>query len=281
MVTIVTRSAGVRDRPGPLGGQLGNLELAEQVLASRRRPVGPERHRHAMIQRGAEFCRLPVQQQVGERRPDHAAAVIGEHREVRGGEADAMDAHQVRGDRPLARCELQGLEVAPGSRVRPLRQVQDDLLTPGDAGQEMLRIVRVHVGDVRCGRRKVRIGGRLDVADEAAEVLDDAGVGRQRDALARRGPTEQASQLHVADDRGDYLVVAAEHTHRAGDEPVVIRGRRTAPLVPIAVLLRHIPQRQHVVGQVIVQLDQSRVDRSAALRERNGLEAGRRRHPVR
>ena len=120
-----------------------------------------------------------------------------------------------------------------------------------------------------------RVVGGLDVADQASEVGDDRRL-RQRDALAGGGATQQGPGLDVAHDRGDDVRVGAEDLHRPGDQAVVVGVRRGAPLVAVRVRLGHLPQAQHVVGQVVVQLDHAGQHGAAGRGHRDVLEARRR-----
>ena len=187
-----------------------------------------------------------------------------EDREVVRRERDAVDPDQAAGDRPGAGIDLQRLEVPVRRVVDALGQMQNQLLRTGDSRQELVGGAGLDVGDVRCGRSQLRVARRLDVADEPAVMGHDARRRSKRDALARRGPAEQAPHLDVAHHRGHDVGVAAEHAHRAGDQTVVVRGRRAAPLVPVAEFLRHLPERQHVIWQVVMQFDKSRTYRAAS-----------------
>ncbi len=264
-------------RRARLAPQVRDLQLVEQVAAARRRPVAAERDRHAGRLGRRDVGGAAVEQHVAEGRPDHAAALGGEDLEVARLQRRGMDAAQRWRDRPFVGRELQRFEGAPRGRVQAFRQVQQVAgLLLLQARQEGLRIVRRHVGHARGnGGQGVVVGG-FDVADHAPEVAPDAGLVGQRDALARRGAADQRLGLDVAADRGQQLRRGGERLHRRRDLGVVFG--MAAPLPAVAELLRHLPQRQHVVGQVVVQIDQAGKYRAAGVRHRRVAEArGRRR----
>src|SRR5262249_37918708 len=58
------------------------------------------------------------------------------------------------------------------------------------------------------------------------------------------------------------------------DERTVLLVALAAPLVAVAVLLGHLPEAERVVGEVVVQLDQPRIERPAGGDALDVLEAG-------
>ena len=124
-----------------LGVEPGDLQLAEQVLAAGGRPVAAQADAHPGPLGRVHARGGPVEQQVAERRPDHRAAVLGEHVEVLGQQARRVDAGEPVVDRPLVRRDLQREEMPARHRVglarlgHALAQVQEEaavlLLQPG------------------------------------------------------------------------------------------------------------------------------------------------------
>ena len=185
------------------------------------------------------------------------------HREVGGRERDAVDAGERRCDRPLTASKSERLEVLVGGRVGALAQVQQEARLLLDLGEERLRVARVDVGDAAAGFGQLLIARLLDVADDPAVIASDAGRAEQRDPLRGRNPADERLALDVADQRRKQVGGLADRLHRRGDE-LVIRGC-VAPLVPVRVPLRDAPQRQRVVREVVVELDQAREHGAAGL----------------
>ena len=130
-----------------------------------------------------------------------------------------------------------------------------------------------------CASNSVRVVGALDVAHDAAVETLHAGIAAEHDALAGGDTAEQAFALDIADQwskqRGLALGVAvlAHDRHRTADELAVVGVVR--PLAAVLEQLRHrAPQRQRVVAEVVVQLDQAGEERAAGLDRRHILEAG-------
>ena len=137
-------------------------------------------------------------------------------------------------------------------------------------------LVDVGGGDVGDAARRRGQGGvvrLLDVAHDAAVEAADAGVAVERDALAGRDPGDEALGLDVAHERRDEIGRLADHLHRPADQAAVVRSGR--PLAAVAERPRHLPELQAVVAQVVVQLDQARVDRAPDAYAADGLKAGR------
>src|SRR3954453_23832566 len=118
-----------------------------------------------------------------------------EHGMVGIGERYAVDVDQVVSDGPLARAQLQRFEMVVRCLVSPFGEVQDHLLVARYVLEELLPVLRYDVSDVRGSRRQTGVPGGLDVADQAAEMLDDAGSGRERHTLTRRRTAEQTTHL--------------------------------------------------------------------------------------
>jgi len=166
-----------------------------------------------------------------------------------------VDARERRSDRPLVPLKPERLEVPVRRLVGALAQAQQEARLLLDLGQKRLRILRVDVGDAAAGLGQQLVPGLLDVADDPAVVAPHAGRAEQRDPLGTRHAADERLALDVADERRQEVGRLADRLHRRGDEPVI--GRRVAPLVAIRVRLRNVPQGQHVVGEVVVELDQA------------------------
>ena len=266
----------VRER-GPVEAvdEACHLELSEQVLAPARRPVRAERDRDPCIVCLLDVRGLPVEEQVAERRPDHGRAALAQHLEVLLLQRDAVDPGQGFRDCPVPVRPLQRQEVRPRLVVRALAQVEQQALVALEPLQELVAVLRLDVGDVRRGLRELGLVRLLDVADDALVEALDPRVARERDALRRRRPADQALALDVAHDRRHVLRRVREHLHRARDQLAV----RVAlgPLVAVRVLLGHVPELERVVAQVVVEVDQAGVDRPLRVDDRDFLEPGGRR----
>ena len=201
-----------------------------------------------------------------------------------------MDAGKPVVDRPLVRRHLEREEMPAGHRVglgptwrHPLAEVQEEttilLLQPG---QERARVLGVHVGDAPLRLEQIRIVGLLDVAHDPAVEALYSGVAAEHDPLARRHTPEQALALDIADQRRQQrglalrVPVLTHDRHRTADELAVVGVVR--PLAAVLEQLWHrAPQRQRVVAEVVVQLDQAWEERAAGIHRSNVVEAGGRR----
>ena len=142
--------------------------------------------------------------------------------------------------------------------------------------RNFVAVLGLDVGDVRGRFGKVVLVRLLDVPDDPLVEALDAGVAGERDSLSGRRPGDEALGLDVANDRRHVLGRVREHLHRAGDElPVRVA---LGPLVAVRVQLRHVPELERVVAQVVVEVDQARVDRALGLENLDALEPGRRIH---
>ena len=160
--------------------------------------------------------------------------------------------------------------------VRALAQVQEQAVEALEALQELRPVLGLDVGDVRARLGQLVLVGLLDVADDPLVEALDARVAGERDPLRGRRPRDEALGLDVANDRRHVLRRVREHLHRAGDElPVRVA---LGPLVAVRVQLRHVPELERVVAQVVVEVDQARVDRALGLEDLDALELGRRIH---
>ena len=134
----------------------GQLQLAEQVLAPAGRPVRAERGQNSGVVRLAHVGRLPVEEQVAERRPDHRRPGLCEHLEVLLLERDAVDPGQRARDRPVPVRPLERQEMLARLLVRALAQVQQQAVEALETLQELRPVLRLDVGDVRAPPRAAR-----------------------------------------------------------------------------------------------------------------------------
>lgn len=273
--------------------QPGDLHLAQQVLAARGRPVAAQADRHVRRAGGVHARRVAVEQQVAQGRPHHRAAVVVHHLEVLGQQAGGVDAGEGVVDRPFVGRHLERQEMPARRRRRlagardALAQVQQEAaVLLAQPRQELARVPGVDVGDARVGVGQVDLPGVLDVAQDAAEEALHARIAVEHDALAGGASAQQAFALDVAHERGEQggaargVAVLADDRHRAADQPAIVRMRR--PLAAILVQPGHrAPQRQRVVGEVVVQFDQAWEQRAPRVGDRRRLEAGRRRQRAR
>jgi hypothetical protein len=210
-----------------------------------------------------------------------------EHLEVLGQQARGVDACEDGVEGPLARRNLQGEEVSPGHGVgpaqggHPLAQVQQETaILPLEARPEASGVPGVHVGDAALRLAQLGIIGLLDIADDPPVEPLDAGVTREPDALAGGDAPEKALALDVPHEGGQERRLAAripilpDDGHGAADQrPVVLVVR---PLAAVLETLRNRrPQRQSVIAQVVVQLDQPGEQRPAGLDYLHAPEARR------
>ena len=186
-----------------------------------------------------------------------------------------MDPDQRLGDGPVPVRAFQREEVLASSVVGALTQVQQQAVEAVQALQELLAVLRLDVGDVRRRLGELGLVRLLDVPDDALVEALDPREARERDPLRRGRPADQALALDVAHDRRHVLGRVREHLHRARDQLAV----RVAlgPLVAVRVPLGDVPELERVVAQVIVEVDQPRVDRPVRVGDDDVLEPGRRR----
>ena len=266
------RQAGVDDP--------GDLELGQEIAAAARRPVRAQGDRHVVGVCRRDVRRPAVEQQVAQRRPHDPDAVVVEDREVTGLEPVGVDRHERRRERPAVIGQVEGGEVDARGRPEPFGEVEDQLVRLVEAGQEVLGLGRLDVGDLRQRIVEVHLARVLDVADVAAVELLDPVVAVQRDALRGRHARHEALALDIADDRLRQAEGLAEDRHRAADRLAVRLDAR--PLAAVLVDLERRPERQRVVAQVVVELDQPGVDRALggdARRASRSRAAGRQRRP--
>ena len=203
--------------------------------------------------------------------------MLGEHVEVLGLQRGAVDAGQRVGQRPRAVGHLERQEVVARRLVGALAEVQDVAALARDRLEKPDGVGRVDVADPGAGPAQVGAVGLLDVADVAAVQAPRALVGEDLQALAGGGAGHERLAFDVADHGRHELGVGADELHRAADQRPVLRVRSAAPLVAVGVLLGHLPQLQGVVGEMVVQLDQSRERGAAETHRGDVLEAVRRR----
>ena len=211
--------------------------------------------------RGRDVRGPAVQQQVAERRPDHPDAVLGEDPEVGRFEPIGVDRDQRWRQRPAAVGEVERGEMLAGGRAEALGKVKDQPVRLAQPREERLGVAGVDVGDARVGVDEVGFLGRLDVPDVAAVIRLDPVVAVEGDALRGSDATDEALAFDVADDRLGQADGLAEDGHRPADPLAVVGHDLPLPAVPVRPRGR--PQRQGVVAQVVVQLDQARVDRAS------------------
>ena len=142
-----------------VGMQSGHLQLAEQVLAARRRPVGAERDAHTLLAGGGDVGGLAVEQaRLLKGRPHHRCRRrSASDRKSAGPSAGAVDAGQCGRDGPVLRRRC----ARPRSgRARPARCPRSGGAAvvdgPSSCLQEGLGGALVDVGDLGVGAR----GGR-------------------------------------------------------------------------------------------------------------------------
>ena len=193
-------------------------------------------------------------------------------REVGGLEPVGVDRHERRRERPAVVGQVERGEVDARGRPEPFGEVEDQLVRLLEAGQEVLGLGRLDVGDLRQRVVEVDLARVLDVADVAAIELLDPVVAVERDALRGRHARHEALALDIADDRLGQAEGLAEDRHRAADRLAV--GLDAGPLAAVLVDLERRPERQRVVAQVVVELDQPGVDRALGGDARRAIEAG-------
>ena len=141
---------------------------------------------------------------------------------------------------------------------------------------ELRPILGVDVGNLRVGPRKIGRAADLGGAQRALVIfVDRAAPVRQRDPLARRRSRDQTFGLDIANQCRQQRAVVGESNgaHRAGHRRLV--GFGVLPLVAIVEVLRHAPERQDIVAEVIMQLDQTGIDGAAGRDRLDGVEARR------
>ncbi|CAB5625118.1 Uncharacterised protein [Pseudomonas aeruginosa] len=115
------------------------------------------------------------------------------------------------------------------------------------------------VQSLSAGRGKGRVQRSLHVAGQTAIPLFTA-IAAGAQPLCGGRTTQQGPAFDEAGDAARVvdIHVAAQHLGRQRNGDVVI-GFLGAPLVAVGVTVRHRPQRQKVVTEVIVQLDEARI----------------------
>ena len=222
---------------------------------------------------GGDLGCLPVEEEVAERRPDHRGAGLGQHVEVGGVERDAVDAGERVGDRPAVRsATLRARKWSCAASLVPSLRWRSRQLCCLSRLRNLSRSLASTSAMWSTASGSFGVVGLLDVADDAAVVVLDPGVAREREPLAGGRAGDQAFRFDVADDRRHVGGCVREHLHRAGDQLAV--GVALRPLVAVVVLLRDVPELQRVVAEVVVQVDQARVDRPMRVERLHALEAG-------
>ena len=155
-------------------------------------------------------------------------------------------------------------------RIGALAQVEQEARGLRQPREESAGVRGVDIGNARCGVGEVGVARLLDVADDPEVVALDPGVAVQGNALRGGRSAEQALHLDVAHHRLGQAGRTSKHLHRPADEPAIDRPR--GPPVAVGIRVGHVPQAQGVVAEMVVQLDQARVDRAAGGDARGGLE---------
>jgi hypothetical protein len=96
-----------------------DLQLSQEILAARRRPIRSDAHPHASLLGCPDLSGAAVEKQITQGRPDHGGAFLGHDLEVGFLERGTMDSGQRRRDGPLARLKLQAQEMVPAPLSRP------------------------------------------------------------------------------------------------------------------------------------------------------------------
>ena len=251
-----------------------DLQLPEEVLAAARRPVGAQPDRQAGGFGLNDLRRVSIQQEVAERRPHHRGSPFRQDIEVGPLKGHAVNARKRGRDGPVRPPEMKGLEVFTGGRVGSLGQVKQETRAFLESVEEGCRVGGLDVADPRAGRWHAVDLAALDIAHDALEEGLCALIAEECDALGGRDTGEQTLCLHVAHDRLDQTGRASQDGHRPADVlPVDLLHRAAGPAVAIVESLRYVPQRQDVVGQVVVKLDEPGEERSPCPDDRGVLEA--------
>ena len=203
---------------------------------------------------GRDVGRRPVEPQVRERRPHDRAAARHPPLVLRVAQRRAVDPHEAR---PEDRVLRQDVVLGHQRRVGPLGEVVDERipriqrrLGPSELLRTLQREHRLAHAHPPGAKRLV-----LDVAHHPALERPP----HLRRALDRRHAADDRLRLDVLQHR--LAVGLAQRVDRQRDRrqvvavlgPLVARGPRRRPA-------RRDPQRQAVVGDVVVQVDQTRVD---------------------
>ncbi len=252
--------------PDPIAPDPGHLDLAEQVLGAGRAPVGAKGDGQPLIEGGWDVGRDAVQPEVRERRPhDRAGRAATLHRdgappagEVRAIERAAVDRRQP-GPQAAGAGEVFELLGHPGRRPS-LGAVVDEgppaVERPGHLGQ----IAHVE-GQRRCPHRIVERADLL-VLDPSHQRVRRV-TAEPGPALHRRRPAGQCPHLAVRQQA--LWGPVGEHPRRPGHGRLVRRSARPDVVVQERLLLARLhPERQGVVAEVGVQVDEPGVDDGVA-----------------
>ncbi len=236
--------------PELLARELGDLQLAEHVLGSRRAPVGAQADLDPLRARGGDVGGRAVEPQVGERRPHHPTGIgLRPGLPVRGADRVAVDPDEglaqtacvggvgeLPGDH-RAHLSLGAVVDEPGALVFHLRHLAQPLPILGE---------RRGVDQIAAAASR---RFRVDVAKHL-----QVGPARGRPPLNRRGASHQGAHLHVRQ-QGLGLGMG-QHRRRLADRGAVRRGPGPAVVVREGnPLLGFGPQRERVVGEMVVQVD--------------------------
>ncbi len=246
---------------------VGDLELAEQVLRTRRRPVRRQRHLDAGLDRRRDVRGLAVEHDVRQRRPHDLHADLAHLLELRVGERRRVDADRLRLEEAEA-AEL--LELGARRVIDALGEVNEE------GGGLAVGVLGVDLGRLFRRDRRDREHVLADLVLAEVVELDVAHVragALQVDRPLNRGrPTDGGAVLTVLE-RLAHVVGALDRVVRRLDVRAVVLGAR--PLIAVVPLAARVPERQEVVRDVVVQVDEARGD------DRVGLDhLGRWRHLV-
>src|SRR5436190_16168671 len=235
----------------------GVAHFLEHAVAAGRRPVGRDRERHVFLG-GRDVGGRAVQLDVAARRPDEADAVLAELREVFVLERNAVNDDEAFGEEAVRACHAQ---LARGAGVDAFAKMRDDGLVGGQRVAHALLVALFQLE--RKNAVLQRLFGRFG-AEEAGVVIEIARESfraneRKAADRARRAPHQRlhlGEALEIASGVAQLRLIAAQ----SGGVAV-----RRLPLVAVPGERAGGPARKRVPRQVIVEIDEARIDEAVRL----------------
>ncbi len=249
--------------------EIGDLQLPQHIARPRRTPVRTDAQPHSGCFRAPDVRGRAVQPEVRERRPDQAR-VSGLHC----GEVVAVQCRTVNSDQLWFHYPdlFEQLKLRAQFRIRPLGRMRDESASLLD--RRRIRSQRFFaVGNQRADPDEVVMGAEFLGVDVPDQVVVRR-YGAPRVALDRRRTADDRPGLDVPQQRATGR--GAEQSSGLTDLRAV--RRRPTPLIvrsPRHRARRLGPQRQAVVHQVIVQIDQSGIDETTGRDPWSVLETSR------
>jgi hypothetical protein len=137
-------------------------------------------------------------------------------------------------------------------------------------GRDLLRRIIKRVAEA--GRPGVIIR-RFNIANEPLVIIDVADLVADRNSFAGGHAAKQQPAFEKPCDRARIILIGIGAENPGGPCDVrIVSLLLQPPDVPIGIAPRYVPKRQHIVRQVVMQLDQARQYRPARVNHRRAFE---------